>query len=238
MKISMILDQIDNGAIALPVFQRGYVWNRAQVRGLMDSLYRRHPVGSLIMWVTKTENAVSRGDGPLQPGYVRLLLDGQQRITSLYGIIRNKIPPFFEGDRGTFTGLHFNMGTEVYAFYAPIRMRQDPRWISVTDLMQKGIGEFITMIYEDPELKADAAENLDRLNRIATMKDIELHAEDVTGDDNTVDTVVEIFNRVNSGGTKLSKGDLALAKVCAAWPEARTEIKARLGVCLIDWWAS
>ena len=47
MKVSTILDQIDNGAIALPVFQRGYVWNRDQVRGLMESLYRRHPVGSL-----------------------------------------------------------------------------------------------------------------------------------------------------------------------------------------------
>ena len=43
MKISTILDQIDDGAIALPVFQRGYVWNRDQVRELMESLYRRHP---------------------------------------------------------------------------------------------------------------------------------------------------------------------------------------------------
>ena len=48
MKISTILDQIDDGAIALPVFQRGYVWNRDQVRELMESLYRRHPVGSLL----------------------------------------------------------------------------------------------------------------------------------------------------------------------------------------------
>ena len=112
MKISTILDQIDEGAFALPVFQRGYVWNREQVRGLMESLYRRHPVGSLLTWVTRTENATSRGDSPLQPGYVKLLLDGQQRITTLYGIIRGKEPPFFEGNLDTFTGLHFNMETE------------------------------------------------------------------------------------------------------------------------------
>ncbi|WP_213380451.1 DUF262 domain-containing protein [Allochromatium tepidum] len=43
MKISTILDHIDNGHMALPEFQRGYVWNRDQVRGLFDSLYRRHP---------------------------------------------------------------------------------------------------------------------------------------------------------------------------------------------------
>ena len=92
MKISTILDQIDDGAIALPVFQRGYVWNRDQVRELMESLYRRHPVGSLLTWVTRTENVNSRGDSPLQPGYVKLLLDGQQRITTLYGIFGARDP--------------------------------------------------------------------------------------------------------------------------------------------------
>lgn len=47
-------------------------------------------------------------------------------------------------------------------------------------------------------------------------------------EDKTVDVVVKIFNRVNSGGTKLSKGDLALAKICAAWPETRREMKKAL----------
>ena len=228
MKISTILDQIDNGAIALPVFQRGYVWNRNQVRELMDSLYVRHPVGSLLTWVTRTENVTSRGDGPLQPGYVRLLLDGQQRITSLYGIIRGKHPPFFEGNADTFTGLYFNMVTELFQFYAPIRMKQEQGWISVTKLMQYGIGEFIEQIYRNPILEGKAAKYIGRLNRIATIPDIELHAEDVTGEEKTVDMVVDVFNRVNSGGTKLTKGDLALAKICAAWPEARTDMKTRL----------
>ena len=57
MKVETILDQIDLGSMALPEFQRGYVWNRDQVRGLMYSLYRKHPVGSLLVWVTITESA-------------------------------------------------------------------------------------------------------------------------------------------------------------------------------------
>jgi hypothetical protein len=97
MKIQTILDQIDLGSMALPEFQRGYVWNREQVRGLMHSLYHKHPVGSLLVWVTKTESATTRGDGDLPPGTVKLLLDGQQRMTSLYGIIRGTAPKFFEG---------------------------------------------------------------------------------------------------------------------------------------------
>jgi uncharacterized protein with ParB-like and HNH nuclease domain len=47
MKISTVLDNIDSGNMALPEFQRGYVWNRNQVRGLMYSLYKKHPVGSI-----------------------------------------------------------------------------------------------------------------------------------------------------------------------------------------------
>jgi uncharacterized protein with ParB-like and HNH nuclease domain len=87
MKVSTILDQVDMGSITLPEFQRGYVWNREQVRGLMDSLCRRHPVGSLLVWETRTDSVIPRGGTPTPPGKVRLLLDGQQRITSLYGII-------------------------------------------------------------------------------------------------------------------------------------------------------
>ena len=110
--MSTILDLIDNGDMALPKFQRGYVWNRDQVRGLMDSLYRRHPVGSLLVWATAAQGASHRGEHELAPGVVRLLLDGQQRITSLYGIIRGAPPAFFDGNARAFTDLYFHIGSE------------------------------------------------------------------------------------------------------------------------------
>ena len=228
MQIATILDQIDLGSMALPEFQRGYVWNRDQVKGLMLSLYRKHPVGSLLVWVTKTETANARGDVTLAPGSVKLLLDGQQRITSLYGIIRGKAPQFFDGDTRTFTGLHFNLDEEAFEFYAPLKMKDNPLWIDVTDLMKIGAGEAIKRIVSIPELQSNLTTYINRLNAIDTIKQIDLHIEDVAGEDKTVDVVVDIFNRVNSGGTKLSKGDLALAKICAESPDARSEMKARL----------
>jgi hypothetical protein len=228
MQIATILDQIDLGSMALPEFQRGYVWNRDQVRGLMLSLYRKHPVGSLLVWVTKTETANARGDGTLAPGSVKLLLDGQQRITSLYGIIRGKAPQFFDGDTRAFTGLYFNLDDEVFEFYAPLKMKDNPLWIDVTDLMQINAGEAIKRIVTIPELQANLTTYINRLNAIDTIKQIDLHIEDVAGEDKTVEVVVDIFNRVNSGGTKLSKGDLALAKICAESPDARSEMKVRL----------
>ena len=112
MEVSTILSHIDSGHMALPEFQRGYVWNRDQVRSFFDSLYRRHPVGSLLAWATESKTAVHRGDSNLAAGIVKLLLDGQQRITSLYGIVRGQAPKFFEGNHQAFTGLYFNLEAE------------------------------------------------------------------------------------------------------------------------------
>ncbi len=231
MRISTILNHIDSGHVALPEFQRGYVWNRDQVRSLFDSLYRRHPVGGLLMWVTEAETATHRGDGPVAAGTVQLLLDGQQRMTSLYGVVRGESPQFFDGNAQAFTGLRFHLGTETFAFHQPIKMRDDPLWIDVTELMRAGIvglGNFIAQLSASPEHVAQVGDFAGRLSRLLGINDIELPIEEVTGPDKTLDVVVNIFNQVNSGGTKLSKGDLALAKICVDWPDARDSMKAKL----------
>ena len=231
MKISTILDHIDSGHMALPEFQRGYVWNRDQVRGLFDSLYRRHPVGGLLVWATESKTADHRGDGPLAAGVVKLLLDGQQRMTSLYGVVRGRPPKFFDGNLQAFTGVRFHLEAETFAFYQPLKMQGDPLWIDVTELMKQGnagLGGFVTRLAAEPALASKVGEYVGRLSRLLGITDVELHVEEVTGADKTLDVVVDIFNRVNSGGTKLSKGDLALAKICADWPEARDTMKTKL----------
>jgi hypothetical protein len=231
MKISTVLDHIDSGHIALPEFQRGYVWNRDQVRSLFGSLYRRHPVGGLLVWATESKTATHRGDGPLTAGVVKLLLDGQQRMTSLYGVVRGRPPKFFDGNAAAFTGLRFHLETETFAFYQPLKMQGDPQWIDVTELMQRGnagLGDFVARLNQQPTLAPRLGEYVGRLSRLLGIVDVELHIEEVTGADKSLDVVVDIFNQVNSGGTKLSKGDLALAKICADWPDARDEMKQAL----------
>src|SRR5829696_3983007 len=231
VKIGTILEQIDLGKMALPEFQRGYVWNREQVRGLMDSLYRRHPVGGLLIWETNVDNVATKGDASTPTGgWVDLLLDGQQRITTLYGIFRGHPPRFFDGNAATFTGLHFNLAEETFEFYAPLKMKGNPVWVDVTELTQTAdVAEILEPIEDRlPELGLKAMTCLSRLSRIQGIRDIEFHIDRVSGPDKTIDVVVDIFNRVNSGGTELSKGDLALAKICASWPEARQEMKSIL----------
>lgn len=229
MKVSTILEQIDLGSYALPEFQRGYVWNRAQVRGFMDSLYREHPVGSLLTWRTRTEDVDARGDGELQPGTVQLLLDGQQRISTLYGLIRGKQPPFFDGNANVFDGLKFHLEDEAFEYYQPVKMGGDDRWIDVIELFQSGAGKMMAEVYRRYESELELAELYgERLNRLDSIRNRDFHIEEVTGEDKTIEQVVDIFNRVNSGGTKLKSGDLALAKLCAEWPQARAEMKVTL----------
>ncbi|MBJ6640367.1 DUF262 domain-containing protein [Streptomyces sp. DHE7-1] len=229
MKISQILDKVDSGDIALPEFQRGYVWTRDQVRGFLQSLYRGYPIGGFLTWSTKGESASTRGGGPATDGTVQMLLDGQQRVTTLYGVMRGRSPRFFEGNSSALSGLHFSLETESFEFYAPAKMKDNPSWVDVTALFRGGLTALLPSI--TALANGDASHltaYIERLNRITQIRDRNIHIEEVTGEGMTIDVVVEIFNRVNSGGTKLSKGDLALAAICASWPPARQTMNEAL----------
>jgi hypothetical protein len=90
----------------------------------------------LLVWATESKTATHRGDGQLAAGVVKLLLDGQQRMTSLYGVVRGK--PFFDGNARAFTGLRFHLEQGIFAFHQPLKMKDDPLWVDVTELMQGG----------------------------------------------------------------------------------------------------
>ena len=233
MKISTLLDQIEFGQIVLPEFQRGYVWNRDQVRGLVRSLYKRYPVGSLLAWITDASETKARGAGELAEGLtVKMLLDGQQRMTSLYGIIKGQPPAFFDGDPKAFTGLYFHAESEEFSFYMASKMQGNPLWVDVTRLMREGVDAILDEILEHVQDFKRVTRCGNRLNRLRDIREIDVHIEDVSGPEMTLDVVVDIFNRVNSGGRKLSKGDLALARICSVEPDARSRMRKAL-----DGWA-
>jgi hypothetical protein len=227
-KLAAILDQIDSGSVLLPEFQRGYVWNREQVRGLMRSLYRGYPVGGLLTWETRADGSLARGEAVAARALRVLILDGQQRVTSLYGITRGRAPAFFQGDAKAFSGLRFHVEDEAFEFYAPAKMRDDPRWIDVTSVYTQGLEPHIEALSAHPASRPRVVAYVERLARLRQVLERDLHEEKITGEDKGIDVVVDIFNQVNSGGTKLSKGDLALAKKCAHWPEARAVIRTYL----------
>lgn len=111
-------------------------------------------------------------------------------------------------------------------------MDNDPLWINVSALMQcgtEGFGAIAQNFAANTDtMQAFLTKYTGRLSSLLAICEKDLHIEEITGKDKTLPIVVDIFNRVNSGGTKLSSGDLALAKICAAWPEARAVMKTKL----------
>ena len=222
--IQNLLDEIGHGEILLPEFQRGYVWNRDQVRGLMHSLYLKHPTGHLLTWRTYKPSLVRGAQSPGN-GHSILLLDGQQRLTTLYVLFRGEAPLFYEGE-SLYFDLHFNMQTEEFRFYQKSRMANDPTWIGVHEFLRQGLTRMLESIDEVAEdRRAIIHQNLARLSRLDAIRNYTYTVDQVAGDEYSVDQVVSIFNRVNSQGTPLTKADLALAHVCSIWPEAREELR-------------
>ena len=223
--IENLLDEIGHGEILLPEFQRGYVWNRDQVRGLMQSLYHKHPTGHLLTWRTYKPSLV-RGAQSTVNGHSTLLLDGQQRLTTLYVLFKGEAPLFYEGE-SLYFNLHFNMQTEEFRFYQKSRMENNPAWIHVHEFLRDGLTPMLEKIDQFDEDRRDMIQqNLARLSRLDAVRNYTYTVDQVSGDEFSVDQVVEIFNRVNSQGTPLTKADLALAHVCSIWPEAREELRA------------
>src|SRR5215468_950314 len=97
MKVSELLDSIGKRDLVLPEFQREYVWTRDQAKQLMVSLVKGYPVGGLLIW--KTDNPPELKNVTKLPdkmGAVQVLLDGQQRLTTLHMLLTGSIPAYYK----------------------------------------------------------------------------------------------------------------------------------------------
>lgn len=109
-------------------------------------------------------------------------------------------------------------------------MAGDALWIDLTKLLRlgnDGLGDFVVQLSKNSAVASKLGEYAGRLSKLGIVN-IDLHTEEISGSDKTLDVVVEIFNNVNSGGTKLSNGDLAIAKICSDWPAARDKMRHAL----------
>lgn len=142
MKISNILEKIDENQLFVPAFQREYAWKREDAKELLDSLIKEYPTGTMLTWETKQPPELK---GPHRydekQGAVRILLDGQQRITTLYLLIRDKIPPYYTlSDITNDTrGLYVHVETRELEYYSRAKMEKDPCWQNLTDIFQRKV---------------------------------------------------------------------------------------------------
>jgi hypothetical protein len=222
-KVSDLIKEVRQGDLILPEFQRGYVWDRNAVRSYLNSLYRGYPTGSFLIWKTPTPPKI-RGDvSPEDTKSYRLILDGQQRLTSLFVLMEGSAPPFYEGEKLYFD-IHFNVLKEEFAYYKKSEMFQNPQWVPVTTFFKQGLADFITSRPDDIKDLYMQGDNFAKLGRLDKIKDYLYYQKELT--ELEMDRVVEVFNLVNSSGTRLSKSDLALAHICSQWPDAREQFRA------------
>ena len=239
--IASLMDDIEREVIALPDLQRPFVWEDTKVRDLLDSLFVGFPVGTLVFWHTSNEKD-ARALGAEKPGLraTTLVIDGQQRLTSLFAIMKGvevigkngeprKITIAFRPRDGRF---------EV----ADAAIRNDPEFLPNATELWNGtrskpqirrdlINNLRSRGREIDDPYEEAAErNLDRAHAIADYRfpTVDIRKTAATKDEEITDEdVAEIFVRINNQGTRLGQADFVLTLISVYHGELRDRIEER-----------
>lgn len=210
LTIRKILEQVQNGTIRVPAFQRGFVWDAERVAYLMDSIYKGYPFGALILWRTKEKLSHERQLGPfilpdVQPEYpIDYVLDGQQRLTSIFGVFQTDLTP--SGD-ASWTQVYFDMSAESdlqeSQFVCPQPDEVDPT-------KHFPIGTFFDVTAyrrATSQLSAERAELIDKVQSV--FKEATIPTQEVATEDRA--KVAIVFERVNRLGVELDTFQLLSA---------------------------
>ena len=206
--IETLLTWVKSGEIAIPEIQRPFVWEATKVRNLLDSLYQGYPVGYLIAWRNPT---VKLKDGTSSAGK-RILIDGQQRVTALMAALlgREVLTKDYETVR---IRIAFHPQEERFEVANPA-IRKDVAWIE--DVAEVFAPDASLTELTDTYTEKNPAADRKRVSRVLEKlrKIINNHVGVIElADDLDIETVTEIFIRVNSAGTELSQADFAMSKI-------------------------
>lgn len=233
-KISKLLEAVTELNIVVPEFQREFVWSLEQSKELITSLYKEYPTGSLLIWETNNPPEIkNKAVNTEKMGWIQVLLDGQQRITTLYLLTKGKIPPYYTETDITNDPRHlyFNLKTSEFNYYQKQMMSDNPFWKSVVSCFTENFNAFTLMEQlkiEDPQEKLKIGETINNsLTKLRSILDIDYYVQSVPqGVD--IDKAIDIFDLVNSMGTKLTDAELVLTHIAGKWPQARRVMKLKI----------
>jgi len=236
MKISQIIANIDQNYLFVPAFQREYVWKKPDAKRLIDSLIKDYPTGTMLTWKTHKPPEL-KGNYVHNPthGAVKLILDGQQRITTLYMLMTGEIPPYYQKKEilHDVRGLYVHVANGSLEYYRKKFMENNPYWVNLTDIFKGDIGTFdIVNRIEECNIgvrlsKSEVNQINDTVNAITDIRNREF-LEQTIPIKATIREAIDIFYIVNSSGVNLTEAELALAQISGYWPKAREEFKAKL----------
>ncbi len=206
--IETLLTWVKSGEIAIPEIQRPFVWEATKVRNLLDSLYQGYPVGYLIAWRNPT---VKLKDGTTSAGK-RILIDGQQRVTALMAALlgREVLTKDYETIR---IRIAFHPLEERFEVANPA-IRKDSTWIEDIAVVFDPATSVFKLVGDYCARNTTATQDAVFSSIEKLRKVINNHVGVIElADDLDIETVTEIFIRVNSAGTELSQADFAMSKI-------------------------
>ena len=230
--LSTLLEEIDRGEIALPDIQRPFVWKAAKVRDLFDSMYRGFPVGHLLFWATGAEMGARRIGTHAHEAVPRLMIvDGQQRLTSLYSVLTGK-----EVLREDYTSSRIRIafrprdGSFEVADAAVVK---DPEFIPDVSILWDGGGrakkvrEFLKRLEAGKKGKLPEEQRDDLEEAIDRLYDLRNYPFKVMELGSNVDEeqVADVFVRINSEGVRLGQADFILTLMSVWWEEGRKQLE-------------
>ena len=205
--VTQLLEDVRREHIAIPELQRPFVWDSVKVRDLMDSLYKGYPVGYLITW----QSIGAHLKGGQVAAHQQILIDGQQRITALRAAVAGLkvVNKRYKSMRIT---IAFNPVTEEFATLTPV-IAKKAEWISdISELFNATSTYGFVKAYFEANPHVDQMTVEASIARLEAIKNAQIGIISLN-DDLDVETVSEIFIRINSKGVPLSSADFAMSKI-------------------------
>ena len=209
-KYEALFVEIDSGQIKLPMFQREFVWEKEQSAKLIDSILKGFPIGTFIFWKTKEELRSYKEVGNHKMpdtdkgDYVQYILDGQQRITSLYAI-RKGIRITKDGKEVDYRDIFINLDhdPENDEQIVVTEQQKGKRYVSVHRVLTSQVTDLL-----------DEFPNRDTLKLIETYKNklTNYDFSTITIKDYPIEVACEVFSRINTGGKSLTVFEIMVAK--------------------------
>lgn len=222
---------IELGEIGLPDIQRPFVWKNAKVRDLFDSMYKGYPVGYLLFWQNGlTDDARLIGTDQKQKIPRLLIVDGQQRLTSLYAVLKN-VRVLREDFSNDSIQIAFNPLLEKFEV-ADAAIRKDKAYIAdISSLWSRDadlfeiVDRYLTDLKATREVNNEEEKQIKRaITSLQNLLSFPFTALELSSSINEED-VADVFVRINSKGTPLNQADFILTLMSVFWDEGRFELE-------------
>lgn len=235
--LATLIQQIDLGMIGLPDIQRPFVWPDTKVRNLFDSMYKGYPIGYLLFWANANVNGIKTiGTSDKQKYPNLLIVDGQQRLTSLYAVIKSQ-----EIIRTNYLRTHiviaFNPLEEKFEI-PDASIKKNPRYLqNISDLWKQDADifeitdHFIENLNRTVELGPEEIRQIRRaITQLKNLESYPFSALELSANINE-EQVADVFVRINSQGQTLNQADFILTLMSVFWEEGRQDLEEFCRLC-------